>query len=104
MSKYHKEKLLERKTQLQSIEKALILKKRENLQLRRKQIIVRHEIQKALAQLNNIKELQEEFEIPDVLDFLDAQRQLQEARKNMKRLNRQRKLQLFKLSACRQPI
>lgn len=92
--KSQKEKLLERKSMLQTAENELVAKKQENIDLRRGQVKTTREVRTALGQLNNIKELREEYEIPEVLDFLEVQRQLQEARKNFKRLSRQRKIQL----------
>lgn len=101
MLKSHKERLLEKKSKLQSIENELTSKERENVDLRRSQTRATREIRKVEGQLNHIKELREEYEIPEVSDFLEVQRQLQEARKNFKRLGRRRKLQLFALRSFR---
>ncbi|XP_008202090.1 coiled-coil domain-containing protein 113 [Nasonia vitripennis] len=99
--KSHKERLLEKKSKLQSIENELTSKERENVDLRRCQTRATREIRKAEGQLNHIKKLREEYEIPEVRDFLEVQKQLQEARKNFKRLGRRRKLQLFTLRSLR---
>lgn len=95
--KGQREKLLERKSILRTAENELVARKQENIDLRRSQIKTRREVQTALGQLNSIKELREEYEVPEVLDFLEVQRQLQEVRKSFKRLSRQRKIQLSAL-------
>jgi hypothetical protein len=93
--KNYKDKLIERKSLLQQIENKSKTKKSEQVELRNYKSRMMQDLRKTTNQLNDIKALKDDYESPDVQDFLQVERQLQEMKKIIKRLNRQRKIQLF---------
>lgn len=95
--KHRADQLIEKKSKLQSIENELIKEKQKNVKIHRAQIVTSREVKKVQDQLNHFKELREEYDYPEVSEFLNLQRQLQEVKKNYKNLCRRRKIQLFTL-------
>ncbi|XP_023244881.1 coiled-coil domain-containing protein 113-like, partial [Copidosoma floridanum] len=93
--KYRKEGLAERKSRLRVIERKLELGERENVDLERRRAVTRREVKWTQSRLDDIKELRDNYEKPEVADFLRVQKQLQEELRRHKRLKRRRKIQLF---------
>ncbi|XP_011501307.1 PREDICTED: uncharacterized protein LOC105364957 [Ceratosolen solmsi marchali] len=92
--KNYKDKLIEKKSVLQQAENKFKSKKNEEIALQYYKNRIMQDLRKTTNELNNIKGLREEYESPDIQDFLQVQKQLQEAKYTVKRLSRQRKNQL----------
>ncbi|KAJ8687256.1 hypothetical protein QAD02_023050 [Eretmocerus hayati] len=95
-------KLFEKKAELQNLQDRGLMKKKVNIKHKTNQKQVKKHVKNLKQQLEHIKDLANKFEgVPEVDDFLNIQKQLQEAREKFKIVSRRRKIQLFEIHNAR---
>ncbi|XP_043287789.1 coiled-coil domain-containing protein 113 isoform X2 [Venturia canescens] len=97
----YKQKMADQMSSLNNIRKEISLKKSQIDKLRQDQTITRAEVEKAEKQLAKVVHVIDEYEVPDILDFVKVQAELREMKKTYKRLERHRKIQMTALKTFR---
>ncbi|XP_072762278.1 cilia- and flagella-associated protein 263-like [Anoplolepis gracilipes] len=97
----HKEKLGSLMSIVDEIRNKIAFKKQEILKLQSEKVAMEVEIKRTEKQLKSVMTLLEDFEIPDVIEFIKMRIELQELRRIHKQLSRQRNIQLLKLNSSR---
>nr|XP_012229377.1 PREDICTED: coiled-coil domain-containing protein 113 [Linepithema humile] len=97
----HKGKLDDLISTMNKVRDQIVSKKLEMKKLRSKQAALKIEIEKEREQLKSMTMLIDEFEVPDVIDFIKMRVELEQLRRMHKLLSRQRKIQQIMLKSNR---
>ncbi|EFN63634.1 Coiled-coil domain-containing protein 113 [Camponotus floridanus] len=97
----HKEKLNSLMSIVNDIRSKIAFKKQEIVKLQSEKVAMQVEIKKAEKQLQSVMALMDDFDVPDVIDFIKIRIELQELRKIHKQLSRQRNIQRIKFNSNR---
>ncbi|XP_067207927.1 cilia- and flagella-associated protein 263 [Linepithema humile] len=95
----HKGKLDDLMSTMNKVRDQIVSKKLEMKKLRSKQAALKIEIEKEREQLKSMTMLIDEFEVPDVIDFIKMRVELEQLRRMHKLLSRQRKIQQIMLKS-----
>ncbi|XP_011310227.1 coiled-coil domain-containing protein 113 isoform X2 [Fopius arisanus] len=93
-----KNKLLEQRQILKNMEKEIELKKKHIEKLKVEGKNIKDEVEKTDKQIEEINKLMAEQKVPDVLELIKVQAELQEMKKTFKRLERRKNIQMIALN------
>ncbi|XP_015115379.1 coiled-coil domain-containing protein 113 [Diachasma alloeum] len=97
-----KNKLYEQRQVLKNMEREIELKEKQIEKLKVEGQNIKEEVERTDREMEEIKKLMEERKMPNVLEFIKMQAELQEMRKTYKRLERRKKIQMIALNTYKQ--
>ncbi|XP_029674460.1 coiled-coil domain-containing protein 113-like [Formica exsecta] len=97
----HKEKLGNLISIVNEVRNNIAFKKQEIVKLQSEKVAMKVEIKKTEKQLKSVMALLDDFEVPDVIDYIKMRIELQELHKIHKQLSRQRNIQQISLNSNR---
>ncbi|XP_029165748.1 LOW QUALITY PROTEIN: coiled-coil domain-containing protein 113 [Nylanderia fulva] len=95
----HKEKVGNLMSIINEVRNKIASKKQEIVKLQLEKVAMKVEIKKAEEQLKSVMALMDDFEVPDVIDFIKKRIEFQELRRIHKQLSRQRNIQQISLKS-----
>lgn len=100
----HKKQMLKQNNYLNKILKTIDKKKKHTIAIDKETDLIRDQVEKLALDLNEIKSLRQEYEVPDILDYVHVKDELSDLKRSIKVLENKHHIQEIALKSLHKKI